>query len=276
MRSPTAWEPRALVEGGDGRAKGVVRILRLAWSIASLFVVESLVFGVSLLPAVLFWQWHLTWQLEPPWFRVFVLSMAAIPAYLVFAVAFMMLSALAMRIAGWRPPRRAEVRIDAFEWPMLDWIRYTISFHMVRVFSGSFLRTTPLWVLYMRLNGARLGRRVWVNSLDVTDHCMLEFGDDVVIGGGVHLSGHTVERGLFKTAPVVLGRGVTIGVGANIEIGVEAGPECQIGALSAVPKFQRLEGHSTYVGIPARKIETRADAASAESRRPEPPRETGR
>ena len=58
----------------------------------------------------------------------------------------------------------------------------------------------------MRMNGAKLGRRVFVNSLDVTDHCLLEFGDDVVIGAGVHLSGHTVERGLVRTAPVRLGR----------------------------------------------------------------------
>ncbi len=262
-------------DGGD-RGRGLWPTLRLVWAIASLFVVESIVFGLSLLPAVLFWQWHLTWRLEPAWFRVFVLAMAAIPAYLVFAVAFMVLSAFAMRIAGWRPPRRAEVRIDAFEWPMLDWIRYTISFHMVRVFAGPFLRTTPLWVFYMRLNGATLGRRVWVNSLDVTDHCMLEFGDDVVIGGGVHLSGHTVERGLLKTAPVVLARGVTIGVGANIEIGVEAGPECHIGALSAVPKFQKLDGHSTYVGIPARKMPPRDDGGSrGAAAQATPPAESG-
>lgn len=246
----------------DDAARRAGSTLRLVWAIAALFLVESVVFGLSLLPAVLFWQWHYSWDLGPAWFRVTILAMAAIPAYFVFAVAFMVLSALSMRIAGWRPPRRAELRIDAFEWPMLDWIRYTISFHMVRVLAGSFLRTTPIWVLYMRLNGATLGRRVWVNSLDVTDHCLLEFGDDVVIGGGVHLSGHTVERGLLKTAPVRLARGVTIGVGANVEIGVEAGPECHIGALSAVTKFQKLDGHSTYAGIPARKISSQRDDAS--------------
>lgn len=244
---------------------GLGGTLRLAWSIASLFVVESLVFGLSLLPAVLFWQWHYQWEFGPAWFRVTILAMAAIPTYLVFAVMLMVLSALSMRLMRWRPPARAELRVNAYEWPMLNWIRYTISLHLVRVLAGTFLRTTPVWAFYMRLNGAKLGRRVWVNSLDVTDHCLLEFGDDVVIGGGVHLSGHTVERGLFKTAPVRLARGVTIGVGANIEIGVEAGPECQIGALSAVPKFQKLEGHSTYVGIPARKISSR-DANAASSR----------
>ncbi len=241
--------------GSENRARQrwATRI-RVAWCVASLFVVESIVFGLSILPAAFFWRWHTSWDLTPPALEVVVLAMAAIPAYVVFAVFFMGLSALAMRLFGWRPPPGMEVPIATFPWPLLDWIRYTVSFHLVRILVGTFLRTTPLWVFYMRLNGAKLGRRVWINSLDVTDHCLLEFGDDVVIGGGVHLSGHTVERGLWKTAPVRLARGVTVGVGANVEIGVEAGPECQIGALSAVTKFQQLDGHSSYAGIPARKI----------------------
>lgn len=235
-----AWSPAA--------------VARFFWTIFSIFVVESLAFGFAVLGPYGFWAWHRTWPIESNWLRNLILAMAAIPAYLVFAVTFAALSALAMRALGWRPPARAEMRVADLDWPMLDWIRYTISLHLVRLFAGSFFRTTPLWVFYMRLNGATLGRRVWINSLDVTDHCLLDFGDDVVIGGGVHVSGHTVEGGIVKTAPVRLGPGVTVGVGANIEIGVEAGARCQIGALSAVPKFAKLEGDTTYVGIPARKL----------------------
>jgi acetyltransferase-like isoleucine patch superfamily enzyme len=107
----------------------------------------------------------------------------------------------------------------------------------------------------MRLNGARLGRGVFVNSLAVTDHNLLEFGENTVIGGGVHLSGHTVENGIVKTASVRLGRDVTVGVGAVVEIGVEAGAGCQIGALALVPKFSKLEAGGVYVGIPVRRID---------------------
>jgi hypothetical protein len=39
----------------------------------------------------------------------------------------------------------------------------------------------------------------------VSDYNLLECGDDVVIGGGVHLSGHTVEAGIVKTARIRLG-----------------------------------------------------------------------
>ena len=71
-------------------------------------------------------------------------------------------------------------------------------------FAGSLFHATPLWILYLRLNGARVGRGVYVNSLALVDHNLLEFGDSTVIGSGVFLSGHTVESGVVKTAPVQL------------------------------------------------------------------------
>ena len=228
--------------------------LRLTWALVSLFVVESVIFGVSALPAVVFWSWHFNWQIPYSWLRIVVLSMSFIPTYFVFACGLMILSALSMRLLGWRTPASAELEIAQLEWPLLNWARYSVATQLVRIFAGTFFRSTPIWAAYMRLNGARLGRRVFVNSLEIGDHCLLDFGDDVVIGAGVHLSGHTVERGLVKTAPVRLERGVMVGVNANVEIGVEAGPGCQIGAYAAVPKFAKLEAGETYVGIPARKL----------------------
>ncbi len=229
--------------------------LRSAWAIVSVFVVECLVFALSALPAYALWRGLSGGDpLSHAW-DVFVAALALVPAYLVFALTFMVLSAGATRITGWRTPIHAELELRDRDWALLNWVRYSISTHLVRVLAGTMLRTTPFWTFYMRLNGARLGKRVWVNSLDVMDHNLLDFGDDVVIGAGVHLSGHTVEHGRLKTASVRLGSGVTVGVNANIEIGVEAGPRCQIGALSVVPKYARLEADATYVGIPVHKLD---------------------
>jgi acetyltransferase-like isoleucine patch superfamily enzyme len=232
-------------------------LLRIAWALVSVFVVESLVFGLSVLPAVLFWEWHFRWELDSTPVRVVFLSMAFIPAYLLFTLALILLSGVATRITGWRTPANAELDIEELSWPLLDWVRYMISIQLVRIFAGTLFRATPVWTFYMRLNGARMGRRVFVNSLEVTDHNLLDFGDDVVVGGDAHLSGHTVEGGVLKTAPVRLGRGVTVGVGSVVGIGVVAQDRCQIGALSLVPKFASLEEGSVYAGIPAKKLESR-------------------
>jgi len=119
-----------------------------------------------------------------------------------------------------------------------------------------------VWSFYLRMNGARLGRGVYVNSLHVTDHNLLEFGDYVVIGDGVHLSGHTVERAVIKTGRVRLGRGVIVGLDSIVGIGVEAGPGCQIGAFSLVPKYSKLEAAATYVGRPVSRVNNRNDDKS--------------
>jgi carbonic anhydrase/acetyltransferase-like protein (isoleucine patch superfamily) len=47
---------------------------------------------------------------------------------------------------------------------------------------------------------------------------------------------------------------VTVGVGSVIGIGVEAGDGCQIGALSFVPKFEKLEAGAVYAGTPVKKL----------------------
>ena len=125
--------------------------------------------------------------------------------------------------------------------------------------AGSVFRATPLWTFYLRLNGARLGRGVYVNSLAVNDHDLLDFGNNVVIGDGVHLSGHTVEQGIVKTASVRLGDSVTIGLGSVVGIGVDAGPRCNVGALSLVPKFSRLTADTTDVGAPVREMRRNED-----------------
>jgi carbonic anhydrase/acetyltransferase-like protein (isoleucine patch superfamily) len=83
---------------------------------------------------------------------------------------------------------------------------------------------------------------------------ILELGDDVVIGSDVHLSAHTVEAGMLTTAPVRLGRGVTVGVGSVVEIGATIGDGAQVGALSVVPKHARLAPGGIYVGAPARRL----------------------
>jgi len=231
------------------------KVWRVGWAVLTAFVVESVVFGLSVLPAALFWEWTFRWSLPANWIRIVLLSMSLVPSYLLFAVSLMGLSALAMRVLGWRTPANAEMRIVDLEWPVLRWARYAMTTHIVRVFVGTLLRATPLWTLYMRLNGAHLGRNVFVNSVTLSDHNLITCGDDVVIGAGVCLSGHTVERGFVKTAPVRLGQGVTIGVGSVIGIGVVIGARTQVGALSVVPKHHTLEPDASYGGVPVRRLD---------------------
>lgn len=234
-----------------------MRILRASWAIASIFLVETMVVGLAVSPAFLCWTWLFTFFFEPSslMLRAMLAAMVFVPAYLVFCLALMVLSAASTRLFGWRTRPDSTWVLADLDWPLLDWVRYMVSTHVVRVLVGTFFRSSPIWTWYVWLNGARIGRGVYINTLALSDHNLLDCGDGVVIGEDVHLSGHTVERGTVKTARVKLGRGVTVGLGSVVGIGVQAGDGCVIGALSVVPKYARLEAGTTYAGAPVRPID---------------------
>jgi acetyltransferase-like isoleucine patch superfamily enzyme len=231
----------------------LARALRLAWAFASFCVVEGIVWGAAASPIVYSWITLLAFVQEP-WLRLTSISLMLFPSYVFFALALMLFSALAMRLVRWRSPANTSMRIRDVDWPLLTWARYLAATHLVRIVAGALFRATPIWTFYMRLNGARMGRRVYVNSLAVTDHNLLEFGEGTVIGADVHLSGHTVEHGLVLTGQVRTGRNVTLGTGSIIGIDVDIGDDAQVGALSLVPKHSRLAAGGVYYGIPVHLV----------------------
>jgi acetyltransferase-like isoleucine patch superfamily enzyme len=235
-------------------------VWRVGCTLVSIVVVESIVCGAAALPVVLFWSELMTWLPAARLGRAAVIGVLLVPSYLGFAMCLMAASATATRLTGARTPPDSVMPISEMGWPLMRWVRYMVASHLVRILAGSIFRGTPIWTAYLRLNGAAIGRRVYVNSLFISDHNLLEFGDDVVIGGEVHLSGHTVEAGVVKTARVRLGRGVTIGLGSVIDIGVTIGDATQIGALSFVPKHTKVDSGGIYAGIPARRIERTSSA----------------
>lgn len=231
-------------------------------TIVTMVITETLVCGLAAVPAVWLWTVALDLAPGPGTGRLLLFSVLAPFSYALFAFCLMPVSALVSSATGARTPGPCELRLTDMSWPMMRWARYVVSIHIVRVFAGTLYRSSPVWTWYLRLNGARIGRRVYVNSLYLSDHNQIEIGNDVVIGADVHLSAHTVEAGLLKLAPVRLGDGVTIGVNTVIDIGVECGPGCQVAALSFVPKHTRLDAGALYGGIPVRRL--RADLELAD------------
>lgn len=228
---------------------------RIAWTILTLIVIETVVCAISALPAIIIWIRLARLTDAHPAFRVAVFAVAAMPSYVLFALCLLIVSPLAMRVTGWRTPRDVAMRIADMDWPLLDWGRSMAAIRVARVLAGTLFCGSPLWTVHLRLSGARIGRGVYINSLSVSDYNLLEFADSVVIGAGAHVSGHTVEGGIVRTGGVRLQRNVTVGIGSIIEIGVDAGANCQVGALSFVPKFTKLQEDRVYVGIPAHELQ---------------------
>ena len=231
---------------------------RIRVTAVSIVLLQTIVCGLAVLPAALLWAALASWVAPTRSVWIGLVSIGLVPSYVVFALSLMAVSALSTRIVGLRTPGDAEMRIADADWRLMRWVHYMAAIHVVRVLAGILFRGSPVWTAYLRLNGARIGRRVYVNTLSISDHNLLELGDDVVIGEDVHLSGHTVEAGVVKTARVRLGRGVTIGIGATIGIDVDIGAGSQVGTLSLVPKHTTLEAQTVYAGIPVRRVQPSA------------------
>jgi acetyltransferase-like isoleucine patch superfamily enzyme len=227
---------------------------RVAWTVVSFGLVETIVCGLSAMPTLALWLRLIGLAGTNRTLQIVLFASGVVPSYMLFAITLMVVSPIVTRLLGWRTPKDAEMRIAELSWPLLRWVRYVASNHVVRVLAGTIFRGSPLWTAHLRLSGAQIGSRVFVNSLGLNDYNLLEFSDDVTIGSNVHLSGHTVEAGIIKTGSVRLGRNTTVGVGSVIEIGVECGADCTIGALAFVPKQMKLDGDALYTGIPAKRI----------------------
>jgi acetyltransferase-like isoleucine patch superfamily enzyme len=232
---------------------------RLAWTVFSILVAESMICALAIMPVLVAWNFLVDWLPTQMMMRIAIVSALVLPSYAVFVLCLVTVAGVATRLTGMRTPPDSEMRIGDMTWPLLRWARFMVRLHIVRVLAGSFLRGSPIWTAYLRLAGARVGRHVFVNSIAISDPNLLEFGDDVVIGGDVHISGHTVEGGVVKTGTVRLGRNVTIGVGTVIEIGVEIGDDTQVGALSFIPKHTKLSAGALYAGIPVKRIDRSPD-----------------
>jgi len=258
MAENTASNDAAHASTTDRRTGRWARRARVTWAVCSIIVMECLILGLAVLPAVSFWTWVADWRMVPDWAQALVMAMAFVPAYVLFALSVLLYSAFVAWLFRWRTKPGLELRLADMSWPVLDWGRYLMTIHVARTFAGAVFRSTPVWGLYLRLNGATLGRGCWVNSLKLMDHSLLEFGDHVVIGSDASVSGHVIERGLLKTAPVRLGRHVTIGINSVVGIGTTIGDGTQVGALSVVAKYSVLEPNAVYAGTPARRIERTA------------------
>ena len=227
----------------------IERSLRVCWTVALIIVAQTLICGLAVVPSATVWA--LASRLAPDaTARVLLTSILVVPLYLLFALTLIVVSPLITRLIGARVRSGLELSIADLRWPVLRWAQYVTAIRIVSVLAGPLLCGSPAWTAYVRWNGARVGRRVFINTRSISDHNLLVIGDDVVIGAAVHISGHTIEQGTLKTAPVTIGNGVTIGLGSVIDIGVTIGDRAQVGALSLVTKYTTLEPDTVYVGIP--------------------------
>jgi non-ribosomal peptide synthetase-like protein len=149
----------------------------------------------------------------------------------------------------------------------LDYVRFWIVKTLVRsnplvLFAGS-----PLYVLYLRALGARIGKGAAIFSQHVpvcTD--LLTVGDRTVIRKDSYFTGYRAESGVIRTGAVTLGSDVLVGEATVLDIETSLGDGAQLGHSSALHAGQAVPAGERRIGSPA-EHRTGYDYRAVEPRR---------
>ena len=121
---------------------------------------------------------------------------------------------------------------------------------ITQIFAG-----TPLKNLTSMLLGVNIGRRVFDDGANLYDKTLIQIGDHSNLNGGCVLQGHSLEGGVFKSAPVRIGLGCTILCGAFVHYDVDMGDCVTLGANAFLMKGEAPSAGTVWEGNPAKRLE---------------------
>lgn len=229
-------------------------ILQLGYLVGSFLLVglNALVAGIALIPA----GWLLlSVQERFGWTLAFV---AAPFAYCVWGACLSALVIVVKRVTLYktRPGTFPILSVQVGRWGL---VARLVDF--VNVTFIGFLKGTPFLNAWFRALGASIGDNVSINTTHLWDWDVLTIGDDVVLGANAVVIGHVGERGAITFAPVVIGKGATVGQNAIVFPGAVLGEHAALGAQAVLPKGKAVPARASYGGVPARDLRREARPA---------------
>ncbi|MCW3124272.1 MAG: peptide synthetase [Flavipsychrobacter sp.] len=115
-----------------------------------------------------------------------------------------------------------------------------------------FMRGTPWLPIILRLFGVKTGKRVWMNTTDITEYDMVAIGDDTAMNEDCGPQTHLFEDRVMKVGPVKIGKQCSIGARTIILYDSEIGDNVNVDPLSLVMKGENLQSNSEWGGSPVR------------------------
>ncbi|HEX4247418.1 MAG TPA: Pls/PosA family non-ribosomal peptide synthetase [Pseudonocardia sp.] len=165
--------------------------------------------------------------------------------------------------------RAAEIPLWSLRYLNFWFVKTLVQLNPMVLFVGS-----PLYVLYLRVLGAKIGRNVAIMSRTVpvaTD--LLTIGDGTVIHKDSSFSGYRAEAGRLRFGPVTVGRDALVGEKTVLDIGTSIGDGGQLGHSSSLHEGQAVPAGAVWHGSPAEP--TDADYRTVEPLYPSTARKVG-
>ena len=175
------------------------------------------------------------------------LVLASSAAFLV--VCAVPIAAKWLLIGRWKPQ---QIRL----WS-LAYVRFWVVKTLIRSSPAArLLIGTPLYTLYLKVLGAKIGPSVVILSRRVpvcTD--LLTIGAGTVIRKEAIFNGYRAQAGRLETGPVTLGRDVFVGERSVLDINTSMGDGAQLGHASALLAGQAVPVGERWHGSPAQRTD---------------------
>lgn len=134
----------------------------------------------------------------------------------------------------------------------LDYIRFWMVKTLTRANPMVFFAGSPLYVLYLRMLGAKIGKGAVIFSRNVPA-CpdLLTVGDNSVIHKNSFFLCYRARPGVIETGRVTLGNNVLVSENTTLDIGSSMGNGTQLGHASALQTSESIPDGEAWHGSPA-------------------------
>jgi non-ribosomal peptide synthetase-like protein len=175
-------------------------------------------------------------------FPIYYLGIIGLPAFLVTVV-------MKWVLVG----RSKEAQHPMWTWAVWRSEAVTAIYESLsKTFLLEYLKGTPWLPIALRMLGVKMGRRVWLNTLDITEYDMVTIGDDTALNDDCGPQTHLFEDRVMKVGKVKIGSRSSIGARSIILYDSEVGDDTRLTALSLVMKGEVLAKGSNWEGSPVR------------------------
>ncbi len=138
--------------------------------------------------------------------------------------------------------------------PIWGWryFRFWVVMTLIRSAPVSMFKGSPLYSLYLKTLGAKLGHNAVIESRSVpvcTD--LIAIGDNAILRKDSTVLGFRAEAGYIHTGPVRIGRDAFVGEASVLDINTEMGDGSQLGHSSSLQQRQSIPAGERWHGSPA-------------------------
>ena len=233
--------------------KKIFPLLQILLTILFIFI-ACIVYGLSITPSILFFNFASSSDLvlkSSYFISSFFIGFIIVVCFFIFGISLILIVGIIFRVFPIKPPPGIYplASFNSIRWGFCGAFLKLVNLTFLDFITPSFLN-----VIYFRLVGAKIGKNVQLNTLNINDPWLLNIGDNSVIGGGSSINCHTYERGKLILERVKIGRKCTIGAHALVWPGCDIGDQTIIATKSVVKKRTKTGIKQIWKGNPAKNI----------------------